>query len=110
MQFAIGLQRMRDPLVVNDSSVAEVNVAVGVSSNVRLVGDDNRGDALAAVEPLENSHYLNAAARIKSSRRFIRENDLRIVHQLACDCDPLLLPTGQLIRAVIGSIRKATKP
>ena len=93
-QLAIGLKRTGDLLVADDLPVAEIDVAVGVCRDVGFVGDDDRGDALQAIEALKDRHDLDTRARIERARRFIRENDLRIVHQSARDGDALLLAAG----------------
>ena len=93
-QLVIRLMRARDLLVADDPTVSEIDIAVGIGRDVGLVGDDDRGDALPAIEVLENRHDLDAGARVERSGRFIRENDLRIVHQSARDGDALLLAAG----------------
>ena len=73
-------------------------VRLGVTGHARIVGDENDGDALLLVEPLEHLEDLLARARIEVPRRLVREEHLGAVDERARDGDALLLAAGELGR------------
>ncbi len=67
-------------------------------------------DAALRVQPLKDTHHLDAGSRIEVAGRLVREQQLRVVHERARDCDALLLSAGQLIRVMTKAIGKAHGP
>ena len=63
-------------------------------------------DAPLPVQLLEDRHDLDAGARIQGSRRFVGQDQLRIVDQAARDGDALLLSAGELAGVMIGALRQ----
>ena len=65
---------------------------------VHVVGDKDNGDAEFAVQLTDNIHDLTAALRVEHGGRLIEYNAARHHGDNACDCDSLLLSTGQTVR------------
>jgi hypothetical protein len=90
-------------LGINDLSISEVENSFRVSGDLVLVSHKNDGDPLV-VEILEKPQDLSAGLSVESTGRFIRQDKNRIIDQGSRDSYPLLLPAGQLIRLVVGTI------
>src|SRR5574339_882726 len=90
-----------------DPAVAESDQPGAVLGDVRLVRDEDDGDAALDVETLEDSHYLDAGARIEVAGRLVREDDRRLVDERPGDGHALLLSSRQLIRVVVGALGQA---
>jgi hypothetical protein len=58
-------------------------------------------------EPLEDVEDLLGRVRVEVAGRLVREDQVGRVDERAGDCDALLLPTRQLVRAVLGARRQA---
>ena len=52
----------------------------------------------------EQLHDLTPERGIESGRRFVHENQIRIVHQRTTNRDPLALTTRQLLGHVVGPV------
>ena len=52
----------------------------------------------SSVQPHKKLHDLDACFGVEVARRLVRENDRRVVHERPRDGDPLLLPSGELVR------------
>ena len=100
----------RNELVFADPAVAEVQDAPGVAGDVRLVGDEDHGHALLAVEALEDGHDLFARAGVQRAGRLVGQDDGRVVDQRAGDGHALLLAAGELGRPVVVRARRGRPP
>jgi len=69
-QIAVSIMRTRDLLIADDPSIPEIDVAIGVCRDVGFVRDDDRGDALQAIEMLKDRHNLDTRARVERAGRF----------------------------------------
>jgi len=58
----------------------------------------------AVVEGLENAHHLDARARVKIARGFIRQEHARLIDKSAGDGHALLLAARELIGVVVGAV------
>ena len=87
--------------LVDDASVAEEHDPVGVRGGDRIVGDhDDR--LLVLVDGVAHEvEDLGAGVRVEVSGRLVGEDDLGLARQGAGHRDPLLLPAGELARAVL---------
>ena len=65
------------PAVRDDAAVAEGDLAMGVLRDVVLVGDEDDGDALLAVQGLQDFHDLDARPRVEVAGRLVGQQDLR---------------------------------
>ena len=83
------LSASRNP--VANAPVSELNDALGVLCNVRLVSNDDDRQVALLVEPLKNLHHFDRGARVERAGRLISQNERRIVHQCAGQCNTLLL-------------------
>ena len=54
----------------------------------------------------QHRHDLRAVGRVQISSGLIGKQNLRLVHNRPCDCDPLLLAAGELGRKVILAMTK----
>jgi hypothetical protein len=90
-----------------EQSVAHADLPAGAGGDVEVVGHQHDGDALLAVEPLEQRHHLLAGAGVEVAGGLVGEQHLRLAHQGAGDGDPLLLTAGQLVRPVVEAVAHA---
>src|SRR5690606_33024768 len=86
--------------VRNNLAVADLDDAIGLFGNRRLVRDEDDGVAVA-VQLAEDLHYLPPARAVERAGRLVGENDLPAIHQRPRDGDALLLPAGELAGAVL---------
>src|SRR6266481_5877964 len=86
-------------VTVNDA-VFDVDYAVGVFGDVRLVGDQNYGVALL-VQLREQGHDLIAGLRIQVAGGFVGQDDRGLIDQGAGNGNALTLAAGELVRLVI---------
>ena len=94
-------------LVGDDLAVAHGDDAVGVGGDVGLVGDDDDGDALLAVERHQRLHDLVRGAGVEIAGRLVGEQQARSVDQGPRDGDALLLAAGELRRRVVFAFAEA---
>ena len=69
--------------------------------------NQHNGNALLAIQLLENRHDLSAGLGVEVARGLIRKDKLRIVDQRTADCDALLLPAGKLGGLIRGKFPQA---
>src|SRR5690606_17255837 len=98
--------RRRRARVADDIAVAELDDALGVLRDLRIVRNQNDGVALGR-EILEQRHDLDAAARIECAGRLVCQDDVAAVHERARDRNALLLTARQLVGPVIHSVAQA---
>src|SRR3990170_2453691 len=96
-----------DRLVAHDAPVADRDDAGGVAGDVVLVGDQQHGDAAVAVETLQDLHDLDAGAAVEIAGGLVGQDQLGVVDQRARDRHPLLLPAGELVGRVVGTLADA---
>ena len=72
-----------------------------------IVGDEDDGDALGAVELLEHLEDFLAGAGIEVAGRLVGEEHPRPVDQRSGDGHALLLAAGKLRRLVVDAVRQA---
>ena len=85
---------------IRNQSVGNVDGAVGAGGHPGIVRHQQDGDALA-VETPEHPQNLLPRPRIEVARRFIGQNERRVIHQRAGDGNPLLLAAGHLRRLML---------
>src|SRR5215467_7164754 len=83
-----------------DPPVGEKDDPVGVARGRRVVGDHDDGLAELAHAAAEQVQDLRAGAGVEVAGGLVGEDDFRPADQGPRDGDPLLLPAGQLRRAV----------
>ena len=89
-----------------NNSVAQNDHAFREPRHVQLVRDHDNRDALL-VELLKNAHDLDAGLAVQISRRLVREQQLRLVHERARDGNTLLLAAGKLVWMMVGARSEA---
>ena len=97
---------MTIPFVAEDLPITQSDNALGLTSNVHVVGDDDQGHALL-VQRLKKRHHLFAGLGVEGAGRLVGQKDARVVDQGAGNGDPLLLTAGQFIRPVVGAVAQA---
>src|SRR3954464_13717775 len=85
------LQTGRYQMILADLAVTKNDVPLGVLRNILLVSDQDDGQTLLLVQPLEDLHHLDRGAAIKIAGRLIRQQDRGAVHQRTRDGYTLLL-------------------
>src|SRR5438105_7411461 len=93
-------------LIPYDAPIAKDDLAPGVGSYIRFVGDEHNRQSLL-IQRLQYGHDLQAGTTVQIASWFISQQQRRFIHQSACNSDPLLLTTGELRRLVMGT---RTKP
>ena len=87
-------------------AVAHFDDALGAGGDFAVVGDEDHRVALGG-QLLEQLHHLDAALAVEGAGGFVGEDHVAAVHQRAGDGDALLLPAGELVRAVAGAALQA---
>jgi len=73
---------------------------------VELVGDDHDRDTQIAIGLPQQGKYLRRGLRIERAGRLVGEQQGRFGGQRAGDPDALLLPAGQLLGVVVGTVEQ----
>ena len=94
--------RVRDHL-----PVAHGQYAVGIGADVGLVGDDDDGDALLAIEPRQRFHDFVRVAGVEVAGRFVGEQQAGRVDQGARDRHALLLAARELAGRIAFAVAQA---
>ena len=79
--------------------VAQGDVTAAVLGDLRIVCYEDDGTSFG-MELLEKYQYLERGACVQISRRFVGEDDCRVVHQGTGDGDALHLSAGHLVTLV----------
>src|SRR3954465_11873411 len=88
-------------LVTDDAAALDLDdPAAHLVDDVGVVGDHHDRGA-GAVDPVQQTHDLDGRVRVEVSRRLVREQDQRPVHERPGDRDTLLLTTGELVRVTV---------
>ena len=83
-----------------DFSVADTHDSGRVlPGKLRVVRDHD--DEAVLCDLLQKVHDLHARVTVESSRRFIREHDVRVIDEGARDRDALHLSAGHLVRLLV---------
>ena len=90
-----------------DEAILDANDPLGVLRHVGIMGDEDDGDAVGAVELLEHLEDFLAGARIEVAGRLVGEEHPRPVDQRPGDGHALLFAAGKLRRLVVDAIRQA---
>ena len=81
--------------VPDDQAVQQAHDSRGIAvRQVRIVGDHN--DQPGTADLLQDLHDLHAGLRVQGAGGFVRQHDVRVVHQGAGDGHPLHLAAGHL--------------
>src|SRR5690606_5979351 len=91
------------------ASVAEADHARAHASDVRIVGDDKRGRAIALVYLLQRLQHAYACLHIERTRRFVTQKHCWPLGDRTRNRDALLLAAGELGRKVVEPIAKPDK-
>src|SRR5438067_5642045 len=93
-------------LLGDDLAIAHVHKAVAARADALVVGDDDEGLAVVSVQLLHDRDDVVRRLRVERSRRLVRPDDRRAVHQRARDRHALALAAGELRRLVLGAVRE----
>src|SRR5438445_7953119 len=75
---------------------------MGPRAHDRVMGDEDEGLPLLAVQADEEIHDLCRCLRVEVAGRIIRPHDRGVVHEGAGDCNSLLLTCAELCGLVSG--------
>src|ERR1035438_1234193 len=87
-------------LVGVDLAVADMDDAMGIFGDVRLVGDQDNGVAVG-VQSVKEGHDLQAGLGVQVAGGLVGEDDGGAVDQGTCDGDALPLAAGEFIGLVV---------
>jgi len=90
-----------------DSSVFDVNDTVGIVEDAVVVSHQNHGALALPRKPPHQLHDHPPALRIERPCGFIRQDDIRLPGQGACDGNPLFLSAAQVGRQAAVFIAKS---
>src|SRR6185503_18661060 len=79
-----------------DKTVANRDNAVGTCGDIVFVRNDDDRVAFG-VETFEEIHDLHAGVRVERAGGLVCQQDRRMVHKCASDCDALALPARELV-------------
>src|SRR5918998_2687038 len=88
------------PGLVHHVTVGEEDGPVGGGGGTRVVGHHEYGLIEAGRRLLEQPEHLAPGPRVQVPRRLVGEDDVGAFDQGPRDGHPLLLPTGELVRAM----------
>ena len=71
---------------------------------------DHQDRSALGIQPAQNVHDFGFGARVKIARRFVSQNDLRVIDQRPRNGNALLLTAGKLKRSMIQSIAESDFP
>src|SRR5450631_1153245 len=77
-------------LIAGDHAVLDVNHAMRVLRDVAFVGDQDDRVSLG-LQAIKQRHDLNTGLRVQVARRFVGQDDRRLVHQRSSDRNTLPL-------------------
>ena len=83
---------------------------MGDARDLAVVGDDQDGRALLVGLLVEKLEDLDAGAEVQLSGGLVREQDWIAGSEGARDRDPLLLPTGELVREMLRPLAQSDPP
>lgn len=92
-----------------DSAVAHCNATVGALGKLSVVSDNYEGVSELTAEVEEERVEFIAITGVEASRRFIGQNNLRVVDKGACHSCALTFAARQLSRFVVGAVLKTEK-
>src|SRR5262245_35865301 len=93
-------------LLVHDATVEQLDRALGVAREPRIVRDHADRAALL-VQVAQQVHHGLAVRRVQVSGRLVREQDQRVAGERAGHGDALLLAARELARQVLRAVRHA---
>jgi hypothetical protein len=93
-KFPFGFERHLHWLISDDAAIFESDNPLRIPGDIGLVSHQDNRDASLPVQPLEDSHDIEACTGIERAGWFVGEDDLWIVDQTPRDCHSLLLSTG----------------
>ena len=94
-------------LVGDDLAVAHDDHPVRIGADVRLVGHQDHGDALLAIELADDLHDLVRGAGVEVAGRLVGQQHGRAVDQRPRQGDALLLSAGELAGRVALALGQA---
>src|SRR3954447_9460777 len=101
------LQRLRRT-IEHDLALGHADDAVGEApGQIYIVDVDDRGDAALTGAARDQLHDLDRGLGIERRGGFVREHELRLLHQRTRNADALPLPAGELVGALDGEVTEA---
>src|SRR5687768_16066874 len=94
------------PPVGKDAAVQHLDGAIGAGRDLRIVRNDDDGDALP-VQLLKQPQDLVAGARVEVAGGLVGQEQLRAIYQRARDRHALALAPGKLVRRVVHAVLEA---
>ena len=92
--------------LVDDAAVAQEHDAVGPRRELRVVGDDDAGDA-ALRGGAQQAHDRLAVDRVERAGRLVGEQQPALADDRPGDRDPLALAAGELVGEAVGALGEA---
>lgn len=93
--------------VSEDASVPQRDDTIGVFGQFSVVGDQDHGGLLLAVEGEQEIEHMLAIGAVEVPGRFIRHQDWRLGDEGARQRNPLLFAAGKLHWIVMSALREA---
>jgi hypothetical protein len=84
-----------------DQPIADAHHALAILGRLRVVRDEDDGDAPLLVQPLKEFHDLDAGLGVQVAGRLVGQDHRRPVDQRAGDGDALLLAAGEFVGLVV---------
>ena len=94
-------------LVLDDASVAQAQHAVGHVGDGGVMGDDDDGAAVGAVDVLHELQDFLGCLVVERARGFVTQQQARVFDERAADGAALLLAAGDLAWELVAVLPKA---
>ena len=87
-------------MLLHNPAVQDVHGALGLSRDLWIVGDNDQGCPALLVELHKQLHNFIPGFGVKVAGWLVRHHNGWLIHDRTGDRYPLLLPSGELVRAV----------
>ena len=96
-------------VIVHQFAVLKENVSPCECRHIRFVRNESDRDVLFFIEISEELHNLDAARTVKTARRFVSKQQLRLDDNRSGDCYALLLTAGEFCRRMVCPLKETTR-
>ena len=101
-EFAVGDDRLRRRHLDHLSAVHDGNVVRHLRDNAEVVGDEQDGRSMLALEVVHQLQDLRLNGDVQRGGRFVRDEQLRLTGQRHSDHHALTHAAGELVRILLG--------
>ena len=104
----MGQHLCRRALFHNPAMLHHGDVVADLRRNAKVVGDEQQCDAEPGLDFIEQFEHLRLHRHIERGNRFVRDENVGIERQRACNRDALTLAAGELMRIARDGVSRQT--